>query len=485
MPTHDHPRSSRRRYKVFVEDYKHHRLDETIDALKGPKLPEATPSPPEKGGAVSVFRRALRGKSREHIREYLRWLKPHRFAILTVFLFALIAAGIEMIQPLFMRFIIDRVLLNTALDLSSRLTRLQLAGATYATHALYVAPWPFGRAIAFVSQSEWAVAIAMLMLLFVLFPTGKPLTRRWRVYVALDVVLAVLMVVSTGIIAAALWDRPFSNPTNPPPGARLVANIGFPLITVAIPAMLIAALVCVVLRFRRSRGEERLQMKWFTLAAVFVVLTFVMNFSGSADLFQILSNVALLGLWIAIGIAMLKYRLYDIDVVIRKTLVGGLLVAFVTIVYVVVVAGIGAVGSQYSFFRSGPLIAAATAIRSSYCSLVHGRILATSYYSPGTVVSIAAEDTGDSLDAPDTAVVQFARKVVREAEKITEEDIDELRSLGFSEADIFNIILAAAGRCFFSKVLDATGTLPDAALRDMPDQLRAALTVGRDIAQQA
>ena len=130
-------------------------------------------------------------------------------------------------------------------------------------------------------------------------------------------------------------------------------------------------------------------------------------------------------------------------------------------------------------------VAAAKAIRSSYCSLVHGRILATSYYPFGTVVSIAAEDTGDSLDAADTAVVQFARKVVREAEKITEEDIDELRSLGFSEADIFNIILAAAGRCFFSKVLDATCTLPDAALRDMPDQLRAALTVGRDIAQQA
>jgi uncharacterized peroxidase-related enzyme len=129
-------------------------------------------------------------------------------------------------------------------------------------------------------------------------------------------------------------------------------------------------------------------------------------------------------------------------------------------------------------------VAAATTIRSSYCSLVHGRILATSYYSPGTVVSIAAEDTGDSLDAADTAVVQFARKVAREAETITEEDIDELRSLGFSEADIFSIILAAAGRCFFSKVLDATCTPPDAALRDMPDQLRAALTVGRDIAQQ-
>jgi hypothetical protein len=113
---------------------------------------------------------------------------------------------------------------------------------------------------------------------------------------------------------------------------------------------------------------------------------------------------------------------------------------------------------------------------------VHGRILATSYYPPGTVVSIAAEDTGDSLDAADTAIVRFARKVAREADKVTQEDIDELRSLGFSDADVFNIILAAAARCFFSKVLDATGTLADPVLHDMPDQLRAALAVGREIA---
>jgi uncharacterized peroxidase-related enzyme len=130
-------------------------------------------------------------------------------------------------------------------------------------------------------------------------------------------------------------------------------------------------------------------------------------------------------------------------------------------------------------------VAAATAIRSSYCSLVHGQILATSYYPPGTVVSIAAGDTGDGLDAADVAVVRFARKVAEAAEKITQEDIDEIRGLGFSDADVLNIILAAAARCFFSKVLDATGTLPDAALHDMPDQLRSALTVGRDIAPQA
>ena len=130
-------------------------------------------------------------------------------------------------------------------------------------------------------------------------------------------------------------------------------------------------------------------------------------------------------------------------------------------------------------------VATATAIRSSYCSLVHGQILATSYYPAEKVVDIAAYDVGGALDAADAAVVRFARKVAEEAEKITQEDVDELRDLGFSDTDVFNIILAAAARCFFSKVLDATGTLPDAVLQEMPHELRAALTVGREIAPPA
>ena len=132
-------------------------------------------------------------------------------------------------------------------------------------------------------------------------------------------------------------------------------------------------------------------------------------------------------------------------------------------------------------------VAAATAIRSSYCSLVHGNILATGYYPAEQVVSIAGDgdEAAAALDAVDAAVVRFARKVAEEAEQITPEDVGELRRLGFSDADVFNVILAAAARCFFSKVLDATGTLPDAALNDLPDPLRAALTVGRDIAPRA
>jgi hypothetical protein len=61
--------------------------------------------------------------------------------------------------------------------------------------------------------------------------------------------------------------------------------------------------------------------------------------------------------------------------------------------------------------------------------------------------------------------------------------VDELRDHGFSDTDVFGII--AAARCFFSKVLDATGTLPDADLHDVPDRLRDALTVGREIAPRS
>ena len=70
----------------------------------------------------------LGGKRREYLREYLRWLWPHRYGVAALFGLALIGTGLQMIEPLFMRFIIDRVLLNTTLDTAARLTRLNLAG---------------------------------------------------------------------------------------------------------------------------------------------------------------------------------------------------------------------------------------------------------------------------------------------------------------------------------------------------------------------
>ena len=107
------PRSSRARYRAFVEDHKRRRLDDDGQKANHAALEEAPPP---------------RGKRREHLRDYLRWLRPHRYRIGVVFLFALVAAGLTMIEPLFMRFIVDRVLLDETLDSTARLTRLHLAG---------------------------------------------------------------------------------------------------------------------------------------------------------------------------------------------------------------------------------------------------------------------------------------------------------------------------------------------------------------------
>jgi len=111
-------RSSRQRYRAFVRDYKANRLDEVADAADAPKPNGDTPAP-----------RSTR--RREYVRAYLRWLRPHRRSLAGVLLLALVVAGMEMIDPLFMRFIVDRVLLNTELDTADRLGRLHLAGGLF------------------------------------------------------------------------------------------------------------------------------------------------------------------------------------------------------------------------------------------------------------------------------------------------------------------------------------------------------------------
>jgi ATP-binding cassette subfamily B protein/subfamily B ATP-binding cassette protein MsbA len=126
----EHPRSSRQRYRSFVEDYKLRRLDEAIDARQDGKGP-TSPDKPAEEEPPAPWWRLRRGKRREYLRDYLRWLKPLRAAVVVVFMLALLRAGLEMIEPLFMRFIVDRVLLNEALDAASRIGRLNLAGATF------------------------------------------------------------------------------------------------------------------------------------------------------------------------------------------------------------------------------------------------------------------------------------------------------------------------------------------------------------------
>ncbi|MBA4073363.1 MAG: hypothetical protein C0497_16300, partial [Gemmatimonas sp.] len=96
----------------FLADYRAHRIDETLD--------EAAPNADAKPG-----------KRRQYLREYVRWLKPHAWGVGILFLLALTIAGLQMVEPLFMRYIVDQVLLATGLDNAERLVRLNMAGALF------------------------------------------------------------------------------------------------------------------------------------------------------------------------------------------------------------------------------------------------------------------------------------------------------------------------------------------------------------------
>ncbi len=122
----DHRRSSRQRYRGFVEDYRQRRLDARADA----DAPAATPAI-DGGDALPEPPRPSKSTRRQYLREYLRWLWPHRGAVGGVFVLAVIVAGLQMAEPLFMRYIIDGVLLRDGPSASDRLQRLHWAGGAF------------------------------------------------------------------------------------------------------------------------------------------------------------------------------------------------------------------------------------------------------------------------------------------------------------------------------------------------------------------
>ena len=127
-------------------------------------------------------------------------------------------------------------------------------------------------------------------------------------------------------------------------------------------------------------------------------------------------------------------------------------------------------------------LAAARRLRSSYCALAHGSVLLDRFLSPEGVRAVAEDLDAAELDAVDVAIIELADKVVLDATSVTQADIDRLRSLGLTDAEIADVVLAAAMRCFFSKALDGLGVEPDAKYAQLEPELRDALTVGRPIA---
>ena len=223
------------------------------------------------------------------------------------------------------------------------------AGGAYATYVMVTRGQPDALAVvgAWTANCYWFVMLALaLFYLPMLFPDGRLLSRRW-----LPVAVVAGIAASGFVLPRAFMD---TLPLNEAPGYEIDNPIGIegvgsvenlPIFVVLLNGLLVIAFVgtaaSVVVRFRRSRGVERLQMKWFVyVSVVFVggsILTSVIGVATGLRWLEqfsfVLSMVALVGLPIAVGIAILRYRLYDIDVVINRTLVYGLLTLLLALMY--------------------------------------------------------------------------------------------------------------------------------------------------------
>jgi signal transduction histidine kinase len=215
---------------------------------------------------------------------------------------------------------------------------------------------PAERYAAWMSTWLWIPPIGAIPLLLLLFPTGRLLSPRWR---------AVLWLLVAGVALSMAGFAVKPGPIEPITGLRLPNPLGVKgwrgLLSTTLVGSVWAAviggaasLVGLVLRFRRGTREERQQIKWlgYVAGAGVGVLLFIVgslvachcdNPPGGDAAFIVLMAVLAFGIPGAVGVAVLKYRLYDIDVIIRKTILYAVLAGFFTMVYLAVVVGIGVI----------------------------------------------------------------------------------------------------------------------------------------------
>jgi len=130
-------------------------------------------------------------------------------------------------------------------------------------------------------------------------------------------------------------------------------------------------------------------------------------------------------------------------------------------------------------------LAAALASGSSYCALAYGRRLLDEGLTPDELASIVRENDYSPLNPGERLMIDLATKVARQAGSVRKQDIDALKQAGYGDAEIFDVVAAAAGRCFFSRVPDALGVQPDAPLGDLEETLLKLLVVGRPVSTTA
>jgi hypothetical protein len=230
----------------------------------------------------------------------------------------------------------------------------------YAQYALWTAPGslPGGLLMAWFTGWVWAGGIPLLTtFLLLLFPDGHLPSPRWRPVAWLSALPIVLL---CGPIAILSWSQRSPGLVEPGRFDQPAEGLVVPLLSMVGILLPVCGLACVsalILRFRRARGVEQQQLKWFTFAGALAFAAFITaDQLGALGVRVPLWVTAILVMCVAaaiptaVGIAILRYRLYDIDRLINRTLVYGLLTALLGAVYAAVVLvlgqGFGGVGGQ-------------------------------------------------------------------------------------------------------------------------------------------
>ena len=282
--------------------------------------------------------------------------------------------------------------------------------------AITNAATPGATLAAWMGNWIWVPIFVLLVTFpFLLFPDGHLPSPRWRSFAWATVVLTVLWSMSFALEGHDYTDalgRPSPNPyaiRGLVPffdGARLVLGLLF----IVVMGVAVASLV---VRFRRGNPEEREQIKWLMFAGAATVIWFGLPLDhGNGGWTDFVQGFVLALIPLSIGVAILKYRLYDIDVVIRKTVVLGVLAVFITLVYVAIVVGVGtAVGSSGNPVLSGiaaAIVALAFQPVRRWGQRLANRLVYGKRATPYEVLSEFSSRLGEAYD-PEDVLPRMAR----------------------------------------------------------------------------
>jgi hypothetical protein len=306
---------------------------------------------------------------------------------------------------------------------------LQSLLSGYGSYALAADPprLPGAVVVTWMTEIIWLPSVAVsTTFLFLLFPDGKLPSRRWRAVAWAAVVGTAMVALATVFEPALYYDADLKAPLALPRAAQPLLDFlgggGFFLWAGAT----LAAVVSLVLRLRRARGGQRLQIKWVAFAALTSVLILVPSFWLEApEALAFLEGLAVLAIPTSVGVAILRYRLYDIDRIINRTLVYAVLTALLVGIYVGVAVGLGALIRSVTGQQNNSLVIAASTLavaavfrpaRGAIQALIDRRFYRGKYDAARTLEAFSARLREEvDLDSLTAELVGVVRETIQPA----------------------------------------------------------------------